>query len=137
MTNRDYSAPLAARYVYGIQSGQFIKIGVATNVAQRMKAMRLLNPHPLKIVLKRRLCAAFYCEKKMHEILAQKAVGREWFEVSVEEVLAAAEIGAAYASGVHKERIARARVFEKVARGVHNEQIGDSETVVETIIYER
>jgi len=109
MPNRDYSPPLSARYVYGIQSGQFIKIGVATNMSKRLSDMRLANPHPLKVVLKRRLCAAFYCERKMHEILKPKALGREWFNVSVEEVLAAAEIGAAYAKQVHADRLARHR----------------------------
>lgn len=124
MANYDYSPPLSARYVYGIQSGEFIKIGVATNISQRLNAMRLLNPHPIKVILRRRLCAAFYCERKMHEILEPKAVGREWFKVTVDEVLAAAAVGAAYAKQVHASRMAREAAAGKLARGRHS---GDSE----------
>lgn len=76
--------------------------------------MRLLNPHPVKVVFKRRLCAAFYCERKMHEILKSKAIGREWFEASVEEVLAAADAGAAYAKQIHAGRMARERAAGKI-----------------------
>jgi hypothetical protein len=117
MVSPDYSPPLAPRYVYGIQSGDFIKIGVAVNISQRLHTIRLANPHPIKLVLKRRLCAAFHCERKMHEILKDKAIGREWFKATTEEVLAAAEIGTAYAKEVHAKRRARERRAQKWLTG--------------------
>lgn len=130
MTNRrDYSPPLSARFVYAIQSGEFIKIGVATNIPQRLNTMRLLNPHPINLVMKRRLCAAFYCERKMHEILKSKAVGREWFKATVEEVLAAADIGAAYAIEVHRGRVARERADQKMTRRLNR----NTENIEESI----
>jgi hypothetical protein len=88
------------RYVYAIKSGRFIKIGVALSIAKRVRDMRLLNPHEIVVVYRRKMRAAFHCEKKMHEVLRDKAVGREWFEASVEEVKAAATIGLAYAREV-------------------------------------
>lgn len=97
----DYSPDSRSRYVYGIQSGQFIKVGVASNVDDRLRTMRLSNPHPLVVIFKRKMLAAFYCEKKMHEILADKAHGREWFHATPAEVLAAAEVGTLYARELH------------------------------------
>lgn len=55
--------------------------------------MRLLNPHPVSVVFKRKMYAAYHCEKKIHEILAPKAIGREWFDATIEDVRAAAAIG--------------------------------------------
>jgi hypothetical protein len=92
---------LSERYVYGIQSGQFIKIGVAVDIAKRLDTMRLSNPHPLAVVFKRKMKAAYFCEKKMHEVLRPKSLGREWFNVTVEEVRQAALIGAAHAREVY------------------------------------
>lgn len=97
------------RNVYGIQSGQFIKIGVAKSIKQRLHAMRLLNPHNPKVVFRRKMVAAFHCEKKMHEILADKAIGREWFDVTIEELRAAASIGVAYAKQVQQLRLLQMR----------------------------
>jgi len=103
--NYDYSPNSPARYVYGIQCGPFIKVGVAANVAARLRQMQLANPYPLTVVLKRKMKAAFYCERKMHEILAAKAVGREWFCVTPDEVSAAVIVGAIYAKEIHTSNI--------------------------------
>lgn len=89
-----------ARYLYAIQSGRFIKVGVAVSVADRLHTMRLANPHELKVVYRRKMRAAYHCEKRIHEALRERAVGREWFEVSVDEVRAAITIGLAHAREV-------------------------------------
>lgn len=85
------------RYVYAIKSGPFIKVGVSANMEQRMHDMRLLNPHEVELIFRRKMVAAFHCEKKMHEVLHEKAVGREWFVASIPEVKAALTIGILYA----------------------------------------
>ena len=79
--------------VYGIQCGEFIKIGVATHIERRLKTMVLYNPMPLKIVLRRQPMESYWMEKRMHVLLAEHSVGREWFRITPEkarEVYAAA-----------------------------------------------
>lgn len=78
------------RYVYGIKSLDLIKIGVAKDIEERLEAMRLLNPHGCELVFYRKTYAPFLFEKRMHELLADKAVGREWFRVTVAELRKAA-----------------------------------------------
>lgn len=77
-------------FVYGIQSLGLIKIGVAEDIEKRMNKMRLDNPHELTLVFKRTSRAPYTLERQMHRLLADKAVGREWFRVTLEEVRAAA-----------------------------------------------
>ncbi len=77
-------------FVYGIKSLDLIKVGVAQDIAKRMHKMRLENPHGLELVFYRKVFAPFRFEKRMHEILADRAVGREWFRVSLSELRVAA-----------------------------------------------
>lgn len=73
------------KWIYGIKSGDLIKIGVANNLDNRLREMRLLNPHPVRVVLKRRVPNAFIIEREMHRILAEFAIGREWFKVDTRQ----------------------------------------------------
>jgi hypothetical protein len=85
LLNREYG------YVYAIQSLDLIKVGVAKDIAKRMEAMRLMNPHGCELLFYRRTYAPYIFEKRMHELLADKAVGREWFRVTLAEVRAASK----------------------------------------------
>jgi hypothetical protein len=78
------------RFVYGIQSLDLIKIGVTLDIQRRIEDMRLFNPHGCELVFHRRTYAPFLFERKMHELLADRAVGREWFRVTVAELRQAA-----------------------------------------------
>lgn len=73
-------------YVYGIQSDRFIKIGVANDVKNRLHKFQLYNPHPLKIVLQQFVVENYWVENRMHKLLAQYAIGREWFDCSPAQV---------------------------------------------------
>lgn len=66
-------------WLYGIQSGLFIKVGVANNIKTRLHQMNLLNPHPCKVVVRRQVANVWRVERRMHEMLAPYAIGREWF----------------------------------------------------------
>jgi len=77
-------------FVYGIQSFDLIKIGVAQDIEKRMNTMRLHNPHGIELVFWRKTYAPRRFEKRLHEILADKAVGREWFRVTLPELRQAA-----------------------------------------------
>lgn len=78
-------------YVYGIQSGHLIKVGAADNMRRRLHTFQLYNPHPVKIILRRVVKENYWLEKRMHKLLAQYAVGREWFDCSPEQVRGAFE----------------------------------------------
>lgn len=78
-------------WVYGIQCGEFIKVGCAKNMAVRVHAMKLHNPLPLKIILRRRSKNAYWLERRIHKLLVAKSIGREWFSATVDEVKAAAD----------------------------------------------
>jgi hypothetical protein len=73
-------------YVYGIQSDHLIKVGAADDIRRRLHTFQLYNPHPVKIVLRRFVKENYWLEKRMHKLLAQYAVGREWFDCSPEHV---------------------------------------------------
>jgi len=73
-------------WVYGIQSGAFIKVGATQDVKSRMHEFRLYNPHPIKLVMRRNVAEHYWIEKRMHEILDPAAIGREWFACTIVEV---------------------------------------------------
>jgi hypothetical protein len=77
-------------FVYGIRSLDLIKVGVATDIEKRMNVMRLHNPHGVELVFYRRVYAPYVFEKRLHQLLAEKAMGREWFKISLEELRCAA-----------------------------------------------
>lgn len=79
-------------WVYGIQSGLFIKIGWAHNVADRLRTMNLYNPHPCKVVMRRHVEDYGWIEKRMHRVLAPYSVGREWFLCDAALVRAAMDV---------------------------------------------
>lgn len=71
-------------WLYGIQSGLFIKVGCANSIPARLKLMNLYNPHPCKVVMRRNLYGdAYWVERRMHEALKPYAIGREWFTADV------------------------------------------------------
>ena len=78
-------------WVYGIQSGQFIKVGVAQDIRSRLFAFRLHNPHPIKVVMRRMVPEHYWVEKRMHQLLAQYSIAREWFDCAADLVRAAYE----------------------------------------------
>jgi T5orf172 domain len=79
-------------WVYGIQSQQFIKIGVANSISVRMRQFRAGNPHLLRLVIQRQVPEAYWLEKRLHQILVHRSVGREWFEITIDEGRAAMKI---------------------------------------------
>lgn len=76
--------------VYGIQSLDLIKVGVTSNIEKRLNDMRLHNPHGVELVFYRKVYAPYTFERKMHELLADKALGREWFRATLADVRQAA-----------------------------------------------
>ncbi len=84
-------------FVYAIRCGDWIKIGVASNIESRMGAMRTNCPYPLALVGSRRFpnaSAALRVEKLLHQELAGQRHMGEWFRTGPIDPVAA--IGEAY-----------------------------------------
>lgn len=90
-------SPSYTYYVYGIQSGEFIKVGFTTSIDARLHEMKLYNPHPLSVVMKRRVASgrAKAVEGRIHLLLADYSVGREWFTAPPKLVQKAATVAIA------------------------------------------
>jgi uncharacterized membrane protein len=88
---------LAYGFVYGIQSLDLIKVGVAKDVKSRLFQIRGHNPHGCELVFKRSTVAPYVCEDKIHELLSEHSVGREWFRVTLEQVRGAAKVAIIHA----------------------------------------
>lgn len=114
-------------YVYAIKSLDLIKVGVAKDIAKRMNAMRLDNPHGCELLFYRRTYAPYTFERRMHELLADKTVGREWFRVTLEEVRTASKT--ARLASIRAERAVRASFKAAEARARKTGQVNDTAVV--------
>lgn len=77
--------------VYIIRSGEFLKVGVADDLARRVREMELGNPHGLTVMAYRTVPRPLVrqIEQHLHAHFAERAVGREWFrDLDHREVLA-------------------------------------------------
>lgn len=103
-------------FVYAIKSLDLIKVGVAKTIERRLEAMRLMNPHGCELIFYRRTYAPYAFERRMHELLADKAIGREWFRVTLAEVRVASKT--ARLASIRAERAIRAseRTFKNLAQ---------------------
>lgn len=72
-------------WVYGIQCGEFIKIGVAQHIERRLRTLKLYNPLPCSVVLRRAAPDCYWIEKRIHHILRDYSVGREWFKITPDQ----------------------------------------------------
>jgi len=109
-------------YVYGIQSLDLIKVGVAKNLKKRLNDMRLHNPHGCKVVFHKRVYAPYSLEKRLHALLADKAIGREWFRISLAELRAAAAVAKA-----QYEQLARCSEIREIGTRVTHPKLSRSE----------
>lgn len=113
-------------WVYGIQSGLFIKIGVSNDIGQRLKHFQAGNPHPMRLVIRRQIPEAFWLERRLHAILASHSIGREWFMISVAQGRDAMKLAMQDLALRRKEQIAwelhsRDRIERTNARRPHVE----------------
>jgi len=108
LLNREYG------FVYAIQSLDLIKVGVAKDIQKRMEAMRLDNPHGCELLFYRRTYAPYTFERRMHELLADKAVGREWFRAALADVRAASKT--ARLVSIRAERASRSQFKAAMAK---------------------
>lgn len=77
-------------FLYAVQCGEFVKVGVAYNVAVRLSSMQTGNPHPLEVLAALEFeaeGAARFAEKAAHRFMAPHAHRGEWFKIDAAPVL--------------------------------------------------
>lgn len=72
-----------ATILYFIQCGQFVKVGITTDIDKRVNALKAGNPYPLRVASVVDIPSAFdrLVERRVHGALHVYAVGREWFRL--------------------------------------------------------
>jgi hypothetical protein len=78
--------------VYVLAVGDLVKVGVAQDVAERIKALRCANPligEPAYV--SRKLAFAYGLEARIHRTLKEFSVGGEWFRFDAAEAVALTE----------------------------------------------
>lgn len=72
-----------ATTLYFIQCGQFVKVGITTDIDKRLNALKAGNPYPLRVASVVDIPSVFdrLVEKRIHGALYIYAVGREWFRL--------------------------------------------------------
>lgn len=66
--------------VYFISDGEFVKIGVASDPEQRIKALQTSTPHPLELLCT--LEGDYPLERKLHTMFADYRASGEWFKLN-------------------------------------------------------
>ena len=75
--------------VYLIQSGSLLKIGTATDPKRRLAALRIGNPHGIRLVGYRSVprLLAEQIERRLHKMFAAHRRIGEWFEIDKRTVI--------------------------------------------------
>lgn len=93
-TKRDKNRPdentPSLKYVYLMRTGDdHYKIGVATNIFNRLKALQTSSSTPIELVTAKRVENAFEVEKAIHHKFSHVKVGggKEWFRLTDKEAI--------------------------------------------------
>lgn len=73
-------------YLYVLTDGDFCKIGVASNIEQRVETIKKLNPRDITVLKLKKLDNAYTYEKSMHKKFANKLVYGEWFKLNKADI---------------------------------------------------
>lgn len=75
--------------LYFIESGEFVKVGLADDVQRRLHDLQLGNPLPLRLAHRRTIPRALnkQVERLVHGRLGEWSVGREWFRLTAKAAI--------------------------------------------------
>lgn len=73
-------------FVYVMVCEGFVKIGVATNIEDRLTTLQIGNPFEIKIIKAWRTTDPGQLEDRLHAILERYRVRGEWFKIPEEEL---------------------------------------------------
>lgn len=77
----ELEAVLPRGFVYVIQCGKFVKIGVAVDVVSRLSMLQIGNPYDLKLLKSIDTHEPFALEQEIHRGLKKYRVRGEWFKL--------------------------------------------------------
>jgi hypothetical protein len=82
-------------YLYAIRCEEFFKVGIAVNIAERVRIMLTGNPFPIEVAAYRTIRheVAYEAESAAHAKLAPFAHRGEWFRCSLDDARAALNHG--------------------------------------------
>jgi hypothetical protein len=75
--------------VYLLESDGYYKIGVTSDLKERVSSLQTGNPHPIVIrdvIQTETMQIAYAIEKRFHLILSDSRVSGEWFKINDEEL---------------------------------------------------
>lgn len=78
--------PPVPKSLYVLRIGEAYKIGVAVDVAARIKSLQSASPSPISLLKEWRASDARRCEKLLHARFRRYRVSGEWFSLPKEEV---------------------------------------------------
>lgn len=73
-------------YLYVLTDGDFYKIGVTSNIEQRVNSIKKLNPREITVLKLKKLDNAYSYEKSMHKKFEKKLVYGEWFNLDQKDI---------------------------------------------------
>lgn len=76
------------RHIYLVRCNEFVKIGIATNIRERLCEMQVGNPYKLELIKYWPSPNAVVEEEEIHQLLDQYRVRGEWFKLPAELVAA-------------------------------------------------
>lgn len=78
-----------SKHIYFIESGEYIKIGVADDPLDRLSALQTGNPHILRMLFYYAFEKSEIIEKLFHFIFSEKRIRGEWFSLVSEDIIKA------------------------------------------------
>jgi len=109
---KEHKRKISDSFVYVVRSGDYHKIGVASDISKRIKALQIGNPIKIKLtlIIKNSEMDAYLLEKCLHEVFEAKRVSGEWFVLTNDDI---AFLGREYHS-VHHELLSDDRPVSNV-----------------------
>jgi hypothetical protein len=79
--------------LYFIESGEFVKVGIAEDLGRRLFTLQLGNPLVLKVGARRTIPRPLQrqVERLVHQALSEWSIGREWFRLSAKNAVRLAD----------------------------------------------
>lgn len=81
-------------FVYLLQAGGAIKIGIAVNIGARVLSLQSGNPLPLSVIGRRKFAStllALEAERELHALFSDRRAQGEWFWIEPQDAIGALE----------------------------------------------
>ena len=75
------SEKIKSGYIYFISDGTYVKIGVATDIEKRLRALQIGNSNKLNVIKKIYSDNVYDVEKALHETFKKYRIRGEWYNI--------------------------------------------------------